>query len=663
MCETRKCPYPKLFSPLKVGSITLRNRIVAAPITKYGLEPSPADELELVAAKARGGAGLVILGSCAVNDEESLIYFEGSSLDGRKRPLYNEEISVIHQYGAKAAVQLLHCGMWADLRGKTCSPVGPDTMARVGNYQGLEGIENNQIMDGRIINGLDEAGMDRICRQYVHSALTAKKMGFDMVMLHFAHGWLMAEFLSPFFNHRTDEYGGSFENRIRFPMRIVKAVREAVGKDYPLDMRIGAEEYVDGGLKPEEVIEFIRRVEDQIDLVHISSGLDKFAEQTTYIESPSLYPHQINVKYAEMAKKVLKIPVVTVGGITMPEEAEEILESQKADAIALGRALIADPDWPEKARNGERGEIASCLRCCSCYGVATDGISQGCAVNPRSGRALRLKTEEAFLPRGKRHVVVIGGGPAGMQAAITAAEKGHRVTLLEKEQELGGLLKISDHDEEKMDMRNFKNHLIHCVQNREITLRLGCEATPEMVRDLGADKIIVAVGSEPVMLRLPGMEGEHVLDIVEAHKREQELGNQVVIIGAGPSGCELALSLAKTGRNVTIVEQTGQMAAAGNHLYRSALSVCMREHPNIRCLLKTSFQAVTSDGVLAENQKQGQLVIPADHVVCAVGMRPKRALAESFQELGYDVSVIGDCVSPRRINEAVHEGFFAGWRS
>lgn len=661
MCKINETEYPMLFSPLKVGSMTLKNRIIAAPITKYGLEPSPADELELIAAKARGGAGMVILGSCGVNDEESLIYFEGSSLDGPKRPLYNEEISIIHQYGAKASIQLLHCGMWADLRGRDCNPVGPDSMVRTGRYQELEGIENNQIMDGKCINGLDEAGMDRICRQYVHSALTAKKMGFDVVMLHFAHGWLMAEFMSPFFNHRTDEYGGSFENRIRFPMRVVKAVREAVGKDYPLDMRIGAEEYVDGGLTPEEVVEFIRRVEDDIDMVHISSGLDKFVEQTTYIESPSLYPHQINVKYAELAKKVLHIPVVTVGGITTPQEAEEILQDGKADAIALGRGLIADPDWPEKARTGRSREITTCIRCCSCYGVATEGISQGCAVNPRSGRMLRIKTEEALLPKGKRHVAVIGGGPAGMEAAIAAAEKGHQVTLFEKEQELGGLLRISNHDAMKIDMLNFKNHLIHRVQSLDIDLRIGCEATPDMVRRLGADKVIVAVGSEPVMI--PGMQGERVMDIVEAHEREKELGNKVVIIGAGPSGCELALSLAKTGRSVTIVEQTDKMAAAGNLLYRGALEVCMRENPNVQCLLKTSFRNVTSDGIEVVNKENGCIIIPADHVVCAVGMRAKKTLAESFMELGYDVSVVGDCVAPRRINEAVHEGYFAGWRS
>lgn len=659
----KELQYPILFTPLHVGNMILKNRIVAAPITKYGILPSPVDELELIASKARGGAGLVILGSCAVEDENSLIYYEASSLDGAKRPLYNEEISVIHQYGAKVSIQLLHCGMWADLRGKEGSPVGPDTIVRQGKYQGLDGVENNQIMDGRTIRGLDKREMEKICRQYARAAQTAKKMGVDMVMLHFAHGWLPAEFLSPFFNHRTDEYGGSFENRIRFPMQIVKAVREAVGRDYPIEMRIGAEEYVENGLHPEEVIEFLKRVEDMIDMVHISSGLDKFVEQTTYIESPSLYPHQINVKYARLAKQVLKIPVITVGGITMPDEAEEILERGDADGIALGRALIADPQWAEKARTGNSKAITACLRCCSCYGVATEGISQGCAVNPESGRALRLKTEEMYLSKEKRQIVVIGGGPAGMQAAVTAAERGHRVTLFEKEDELGGLLRISDKDLKKIDMKNFKNSLIHRICKENIELRLGEEATPEKVKMLHPDRVIVAVGSSPVLLKLPGMNSDNVLDILEAHERESELGKAVAIIGAGASGCELALSLAEDDREIYIIEQSGVAASAGNILYRGALDICLREHSNIHLLLNTELLAVTENGVKISSREQGIREIPADHVVCAVGMRANRTAAEAFLKLDYDVCMIGDCVSPRRINEAVHEGFFAGWRA
>ena len=661
--------YYKIFEPLKVGNILLKNRIVAAPITKYGDLSSPADELETIAAKARGGAGLIILGSCAVNDDNSLIYFEGSSLDGHKRPLYNEEISIIHQYGAKVSVQLLHCGMWADLRGQEgVNPVGPDTYDRVGNYQGLNGIEHNQIMDGRTIHGLTREEMEEICQQYAHAAVTAKRMGIDMVMLHFAHGWLPAEFMSPFFNHRTDEFGGSFENRIRFPMMIVDAVRKAVGPNYPLDMRIGAEEYVEGGLQVEEVAEFIKRVEDKIDLVHVSSGLDKFVEQTTYIESPSLYPHQLNVRFAEKVKEKVRIPVVTVGGITMPDEAEAILETGKADMIALGRAFIADPEWVNKAAHGMRGEINPCLRCCSCYGVATDGISQGCAVNPESGRALRLQTEaklqkeqEKLYTVGqsqKKRVVVIGGGPAGMKAAVTASEQGNEVILFEKNNTLGGILNISEKDINKRDMKQFRDHLIYQVLHSDIQLKLGCEADKETVRKLQPDKIIVSVGADFVKPRITGIEKKHVMDVATAHNYN-EFGENLVIIGAGQSGCELAISLAEEGHSVTIIEQTDQIAGAGNLIYRGAIGILFKQYEKITCMTECSCIEIKDTEVIVETKTAGRSVIPADQVIYSVGMRPKQEIAESFLISGCEVRMAGDCVMARRINEAVHEGYFA----
>lgn len=663
--------YKHLFTPIKIGSVYLKNRIVAAPITKYVYEQAPAESLEIIASKARGGAGLVILGSVPVNDQESVIV-EGfsSSLYGPRKSKYQEELSIIHQYGAKASVELHHCGYFAGLMSPGLSPIGPTTqpidMDGFGGYAGIMPQRKGEPQRPPMVKmavGMDEARMEMVISDYVRSALTAKEMGFDMIMLHFAHGWLPAQFMSPFFNHRTDKYGGSFENRIRFPMMIVDAVRRAVGPDYPIDMRIAACEYVKGGLEPEEVIEFVKRIEDKIDMIHVSSGLDKLLEQTSYIESPSIHPHQINVKFARQMKQVVKIPVVTVGAITMPDEAEKILAEESADLIALGRGLCADPEWPNKAREGRAYDICPCIRCVSCYTVATGGPTQGCAVNPRYERELRLHTEERPALRAK-NVVVVGGGPAGIRAAMKAAERGHQVTLLEKSSRLGGLLNVSVEDPLKLDMHNYMGYLVYQALNTaNIKVCLGCEATPEMVRAMEPDELVVAVGSEPVKPAIPGIDQDHVMNILEAHEHIKDRGEDTVIIGGGPSGIELALSLAERGAKVTVVEMTDEIAENGNSLYHAAAMVRLRAFSSlITVRTKTRCDEITADGVAVTLEDQSHAVIPARQVVYCVGMRAKKALAESFYGLIYDVKMIGDCMGARRINEASHEGYFAGFR-
>lgn len=663
--------FKTLFTPLKVGSIYLRNRIVAAPITKYVYEQAPAESLEIIAAKARGGAGLVILGSIAVNDEESVIV-EGfsSSLYGPKKSKYQEELSVIHQYGAKASVELHHCGYFAGLMSPDKHPVGPTTqMIGMGDFQGYQGImpprkgEPPRPPMMKLAIGMDEARMQMVIQDYVRSALTAKEMGFDMIMLHFAHGWLPAQFMSPFFNHRTDEYGGCFENRIRFPMMIVDAVRKAVGPNYPIDIRIAAREYVEGGLEPEEVIEFVRRIEDKIDMIHVSSGLDKLLGPTSYIESPSIHPHQVNVRFAEAMKRAVKIPVVTVGAITMPDEAEEILALGKADAVAIGRGLCADPEWPNKAREDRVGDILPCIRCVSCYTVATGGPTQGCAVNPRYERELRLTTEERSAGKSKK-VVVVGGGTAGIRAAMEAARRGHRVTILEKTDRLGGLLNVSNDDPIKVDMHNYLNHLVYqATHNDHIEVRLNCEATPEMVASMEPDELVVAVGSEPVKPRIPGIDGENALNILQAHERINEEWGDTIIIGGGPSGIEFALTLAEKGTKVTVVEMTDNIAENGNSLYHAAAEIRLKEFTeSIQVLKETTCNEITESGVKVTGKNGIPYEIAAERVVYCVGMRAKKELAESFYGLIYDVKMIGDCMGARRINEASHEGYFAGFR-
>jgi 2,4-dienoyl-CoA reductase-like NADH-dependent reductase (Old Yellow Enzyme family) len=406
----------------------LRNRIIAAPMGGGFVDKH---KIESLASKSKGGAALVLIGSCNVDYDRSLIAPGWPGLYPPHMETFMDQLNAIHQYGAKASIQLMHAGLWAYVPDPNKRPFGPvDTVRNIGKDA-----------DDMEVQGMTPEDMNTVADNFAATAVRAQKLGFDMCMLHFAHGWLPAQFLSPKFNKRNDEYGGSLENRARFPRMIVDRVRNAVGPDYPLDMRISGDERCPDGIDPADVIRFVQMIEDKIDMVHVSSGIDKYMDLTTYVESPQLYPHLINVELAEKMKQSVKIPVVTVGGITMPDEAEQVLSEGKADCIAMSRSLLADPQWPNKARNGKPDDIVPCLRCLSCYHVATECFTHGCAVNPVFTREDRVKADLLLNTPGKK-VVIVGGGPAGLKAAVTAAERGHKVTLYEKDSKLGGLINV-----------------------------------------------------------------------------------------------------------------------------------------------------------------------------------------------------------------------------
>jgi 2,4-dienoyl-CoA reductase-like NADH-dependent reductase (Old Yellow Enzyme family)/thioredoxin reductase len=634
--------YPNLIKPLKVNSLCLKNRIIAAPISGGFISKY---KMEHLASISKGGAALVVLGCIHVDNDSSMIAPNWPGLFDPHMELYMEQLNVIHQYGAKASAELFHAGLWA----VTENPLGPvDTLRDFGKDA-----------DDVKIHGMTEEGMERVANSYAETAITAKAMGFDMCMLHFAHGWLPAQFLSPLYNKRTDKYGGSFENRVRFPMMIVKRVREAVGPDYPLDMRISGDEHIEGGIELGDVIKFLQLVQDKIDMVNVSSGIDKYFEQTTYIESPQLFPHQTNVHLAAEVKKAVDIPVTTVGGITMPDEAEQIIADGRADGVYLARALLADPGFPNKARAGRTKDIVPCLRCVQCYHVATLGITQGCSVNPRFGRDQLLRLE-AVEKRVAKKVVVVGGGPAGMKAALTAAEFGHHVILFEKTKELGGLINVAEYEDRKIDLRNYRRYLVNqVVSNRNITLYLNTEATPDMVKALNPDEVIVAVGSEPVVPPIKGIDRPNILTAIDAYKRLDQLGRKVVVIGGGEIGCEMGLSIAETGREAVIVEMTDRLAPAGNLLYKTALHMMMKGQKNLSWVMETVCREITDKGIKVTDRDGKERFIEADTILIAAGMRPKRKPAQSFYGIVYDVKLIGDCVRPGKVENATYDAFFA----
>lgn len=636
------CKYPKLFEPLKVNKVVLKNRIISAPLG------SNTD-------KSLSGIGMIIRGTSGSVDDSRMRLTPGPYCfaDLFKAAKVREEVSIIRQRGAKAEFELCHCGQFAMVE-KGDYAIGPVSYTRE---------------DGTEVRAMDEAMMEDIADKFAKSALDAKEYGFDSVLLHFGHGWLPAEFLSPYFNKRTDEYGGSFENRIKFPTMIVDRVRKAVGPDYMLDMRISGDEHIEGGMQVEEVAAFIKSIEDKIDMVHISCGVEVNNNTKIYMSSTAYAPHMINVDLAGKVKEQVKIPVAVVGGIMTPEEAEDILEKGYADAIVVGRQLIADPWWAQKAYEGRSEDIVPCIRCMNCYNpyqyrteeekrshVGMNSVPC-CSVNPRYLHEDRVPN---VLPKAdrKKKVVVVGGGPAGMKAAITAAERGHDVSLYEGEAALGGQLICADYDSTKQDLKRLKDYLSNRLYKSGVKVYLNTRMDPQKIRELNADSIILALGAYPVTFQISGMEKNQIMTAIDAYKNLEKTGENVVIIGGGSIGCELGVDLAKMGRKVTILELGPVLNRTLNDIMKVALKTEMDKCKNLTAITKTSCKEIREHSVITEMEDGSQKEISADTVIFAAGMRARLDEANEYFGIVQDTNIIGDANRVGTVWSALEDGYY-----
>ena len=634
--------YPNLFTPLQVGTLIFRNRILSGPNMMCALNPdgTPTDYMvAYYAEKAKGGAAQVTVGDTPVEERGFTI---------PRHPIWNsytvqkwsEVALAIREHGAISSVELNHGGRMAN--------------SLLTGYQTL-GASDEQKANGTTVKAATAEELQEIAGAYAETARLVIQAGFDMVMLHGAHGWLLDQMLSPKWNKRTDEYGGSLQNRARFPLMVIEAVRKAVGPKVPIEYRIGPE-LIEGGLTIEDVVEFCKMIEDKVQLIHVSAGLDtdpNFAVKT----HPTMFlPHMPNVKYAAAVKAaVTKCPVVTVGSITSAAEAEEIITSGKADAVAMVRSLIADPYLPSRARAGKEADIRPCLRCLDCLTGMQTKTRFACAVNPRTGHEFRLDAQEKPAERQLR-VLVVGGGPGGMMAAATAAERGHHVTLVEKSDTLGGLLKFTDYDTLKSDLRRLEDYLIHRVEATGVTVRTGVTVTANYIRKFSPDALLLAVGSDPIVFPLPGMEkAQHA---TRAYTKLDSLGKTVAIMGGGLVGCETALFLAETGRNVTIIEMQDAVAPDANWMHRVAMLQSFGEQKNLHVRTGLRCTAVTESGVETVDKDGNSVLIPADSVVYAFGQRSNPVTELMLPEVPV-VRVIGDCKQVGKTNGAIFDGYHA----
>ena len=474
-----------------------------------------------------------------------------------------------------------------------------------------------------------------------------------MLMIHAGHGWLMNQFLSPYFNHRTDEYGGSLENRCRFAKEVLTAVRQAVGPRFPIELRMSGSELFEGGYDLSEGIQIAQQLEDYVDLLHVSAGTYQRGFGDTH---PSMFKeHGCNVYLASEIKKHVKVPVATIGGLNDPEQMEQIIASGQADVVYMARALLADPELPRKVMEGRENEIVRCLRCFTCMAERAATATRRCTVNPLIGRELD-GVEISPAPM-KKKVLVAGGGPGGLYAAYTAARRGHQVILCEKESELGGILKSEQALPFKYEMYQLSGTYERLARKAGVEIRLNTEVTPDYVTSENADALIIAVGSTPLVPPIPGLNGPNVVIVNNYYKQKDKVTEDVVVFGGGLAGCECAIHLGMEGKRVHLVEMRDMIAPDANVSHRPLMLKELDKYVTVH----TGYRGleVRTDGILCETHTGEQILLPGTSVICALGQRSRTDMVDALQDTAPFVRVIGDASRVSTITNAVYWGYHA----
>lgn len=624
----------KLFEPIKVGKTILKNRFVVAPYGSalHERDCSAGTKLMMHLKNiARGGASMATIGSGNINKDGGSgfpIAFPGNPfLVGN----YVNISELMHQYDCKISMQLF---------GSREMLTPSDIIA-------------NEYTKDQLANWRDE---------YADAAYNMMTAGFDFVMIHGAHGNGPSMMFSPAYNKRTDEYGGSFENRTRFAIEVLEAIRDKCGDGIGIEYRLSAEEMTPDGAGLEETIEFAKAIEDYIDILHISRGLLEEDSHLPYVFTPTYFPRGINAEYAAKFKEAVNVPVAVVGGANI-DVARQILDDGQADIVAAARNFIADPMSMAKAERGEEDQIRPCIRCNVCINQTHAKLWDiRCSVNPLIGREYMYPNYGMPAPEQKK-VVAVGGGPANMELARTAASRGHKVVLFEKESQLGGKLTLATKTDFKQDLKRYLDWSTRTVmENPSIEVRLDTEATPEMVAAENPDAVVIALGGNPIIPTFSASGTSKVIWVGDMGARFDELGDSIIVAGGGLTGLEAALELSQAGKDVTVVDMIPENALGkgGTKMNVVGLMQLLQEN-NVKFVCDTKIDDIAEEGMTVTKSDGTQKMLVCDNAILSFGIRKDPEAVESFRGIAKETYVIGDCSNVGgTVWQATRSGFDIG---
>jgi 2-enoate reductase len=654
--------FTKLFEPIEIGKVQIKNRIAMAPMGVTGLlnrDGSPAQRtIDYYVERARGGVGLIITSVFKVENDIDPLLHGFPLISAAAISPFGELSEAVHAFGGKIFVQLTagwgrvaHLFMLREQAPVSASPIP------------------NYWEPGLICRELKTEEVVKLVKCFGIAARVLAFAGVDGIELHGHEGYLFDQFTTGIWNKRNDQYGGDLSGRLRFPIEVLKEIKENVGKDFPVQYRFGLKHYIKGlnaaalpgesyteaGRDIEEGLKMAKMLEDAgFDALHVDAG----CYDSWYWAHPPVYQkHGCMADMAAEVKKVVKIPVIAVGRLEIPELAEKIIADGKSDMVALGRGLLTDAYWVKKVEEGEAEKIRPCIGCHDgCMGRIMSGRPLSCAVNPAVGRERSYAIEKTGRPK---RVIIIGGGPAGLEAARTASIRGHRVTLYEKKEVLGGWLTAGS-------VPSFKKDLLALMQWYEsemidlgVEIKLDVEGTPGLMEDARADAILIATGAQPIVPNIPGIKKEIVATAPEVLSGTKRSGERVVIVGGGLVGCETAVWLAQQGKRVTLIEMLWDLMVGKPPVYHMnrIMLLDMLRFNKVEILTNTRLTEVTDDGILCMGSSQKKEERKTDTVILAVGLEPDKRLYQALQEVRPKPYLIGDAREARNIMGAVWDAY------